>query len=178
MKRLLTVRRLIVVSFISASGCGNPATPSTPPPFDGNWAGTYRIGQCVVTGWDSCDGAGTSKSLKLALTQTGSNVSGTANLTGTPIPVTGTVVNGTLALSGHVLASSTKASDVTMDLMQWASALTNDGRMQGTMRFMISTTWRIASSPFYPVGETWTETDEAEVVTACRTADVPAMPCR
>jgi hypothetical protein len=83
--------------------------------------------------------------MDLTLTQTGSGVSGTAHLpgllAGPSIPVSGTVVNGTLTLTGHVLASSDRFATETVDVIEWGSTLDPDGRIQGTFRYKTDTTW-------------------------------------
>jgi hypothetical protein len=114
--------------------------------FDGRWAGTYLIAQCAaVSGPGICSGVGEKAPMDLTLTQTGSGVSGTAHLpgllAGPSIPVSGTVVNGTLTLTGHVLASSDRFATETVDVIEWGSTLDPDGRIQGTFRYKTDTTW-------------------------------------
>jgi hypothetical protein len=167
----------LAVAIAMSSACRNSTTPSTPT-FDGNWAGTYVVGQCTVSGWPSCSGVGENNPLNLVLTQTGSTVSGTVEFPNFSIPVTGTVVKGTLSLTGHVLKSSDRLSSETADLMQWESTLDQSGLIQGTFRYKINTTWGPGAPPYYPAFETWTSTYDAQIVRTCRTSDSTLAHCR
>jgi hypothetical protein len=175
-KKLFAIQTLVVAIAIS-SACRSSTTPSTPT-FDGSWAGTYVIGQCAVSGWSSCSGVGENNPLNLVLTQTGSTLSGTIEFPNFSMPVTGTVVSGTLNLTGHVLKSSDRLSTETADLMQWGSTLDQDGLIQGTFRYKINTTWGPGAPPFYPAFETWTSTYDAQIVRTCRTSDSALAHCR
>lgn len=175
-KKLLGVPPL-VVAIAMLSACRSSTTPSTPT-FDGNWAGTYLVGQCAVSGWQSCSGVGENNPLNLMLTQTGSTVSGTVEFPTFSMPVTGTVVNGTLSLTGHVLKSSDRLASETADLIQWGSTLDQDGLIQGTFRYKVNTTWGPGAPPYYPAFETWTSTYDAQIVRTCRTSDSTLAHCR
>ena len=175
-KKLFGIQPLVVAMAIS-SACRSSTTPSTAT-FDGTWAGTYVIEQCAVSGWPSCSGVGENNSLNLLLTQTGSTVSGTVEFPDFSIPVTGTVVNGTLSLTGHVLKTSDRLASETADLIQWGSTLDQDGLIQGTFRYKLNTTWGPGAPPYYPAFETWTSTYDAQIVRTCRTSDSTLAHCR
>ena len=108
----------------------------------GTWSGAHVITACNGTGsaQDLICGAargaykvGTSFIFSLTLTQSGNSVTGTANLAGPTGPVTGTVSNGVLTLTGTLRDSQGFTSVITA----W-STTTSGSAMSGTLGYSLT----------------------------------------
>ncbi len=97
----------ILILLISAAcgGDGGPVSPGSGTSFQGQWDGTWQRTSCTETGGAqgiACSQPpGMSGGLRLTLSQSGTEVQGTLEFAIFIVPVTGTVNQGTLSLSGQ-----------------------------------------------------------------------------
>lgn len=110
--------------------------------FSGTWSGGHTITQCNGTGsvQDLICGAtrgaykvGTNLVFSVTLTQSGNTVSGTANLGGPTGPVTGTVTNGVVTLTGTLRDNQGFTSVITA----WTTT-TSGSSMTGTVAYSLT----------------------------------------
>ena len=116
----------------SCSGGDGPTTAPTPPVpnYQGQWTGDYSITGCSGTGVFAvspafCDTfrVGTVLPLTLTLTQSGSQVTGTANFGNIVMPVSGPVASdGRLLLNGTMTLVQGSAN-LNTSLQNWGTAL-------------------------------------------------------
>ena len=115
-----------------ACGDDGPATPPTPvvPNFQGQWTGSYDITGCSGTGVFAtppafCDtfSIGSTFPLTLTLTQTGTQVTGTAQFGNFTMPVSGPIAaDGRLLLTGTgVLVQG--SITINVSLAKWATVV-------------------------------------------------------
>ncbi len=110
--------------------------------FTGTWRGGHTVTQCNGTGsaQDLICGAargaykvGTNFIFDLTLTQTGNTVAGTANLAGPSGPVTGTVTNGVLTLTGTLRDNQGFTSVITA----WSTTISGSS-MSGSLGYSLT----------------------------------------
>ena len=110
--------------------------------FTGTWRGAHTVTQCNGTGsaQDLICGAargaykvGTNFIFDLTLTQTGNTVAGTANLAGPSGPVTGTVTNGVLTLTGTLRDNQGFTSVITA----WSTTISGSS-MSGSLGYSLT----------------------------------------
>jgi hypothetical protein len=133
----------MVVNTDSTSGANSVAISGTAfPSFAGTWTGAHVSTACNGTGsaQDLICGAtrgaykvGTSLVFSVTLNQTGSQVSGTANLGGPTGPVTGTITGDTLTLSGTVRDNQ----GFTAVISSWSTRVTTSA-MTGTVGYNLT----------------------------------------
>lgn len=97
---------LMLLVSSACGGDGGPVSPGTGTSFEGRWDGTWQRTSCTdtVQGIACSQPGGTSGGLRLTLSQSGSEVQGTLEFAIFIVPVTGTVNQGTLSLSGQAQA--------------------------------------------------------------------------
>lgn len=154
---------IILVAAISAA-CGSssptaPSSPTTPTApaftFQGNWGagnaggGSYRITGCSDTGAIATQGSfcrqvsiGTSASMGLSLTQSGTVVTGTVFLGPYAVPVTGTANGTSLTLVGttpFTVAGFTQIGDLAIS--NWSTSSSPGiifDLMTGTFNYVVT----------------------------------------
>jgi hypothetical protein len=87
----------------ACGGDGGPVSPGSGTGFQGQWDGTWQRTSCTdtVQGIACSQPSGSSGGLRLTLSQSGTEVQGTLEFAIFIVPVTGTVNQGTLSLSGQ-----------------------------------------------------------------------------
>ena len=125
---------LVVATGMLVTSCGGgegPTSPTTPVPnYQGQWSGDYSITGCSGTGVFAqpptfCDTfrVGTVLPLTLTLTQSGSQVTGTANFGNITMPVSGPVASdGRLLLNGSATIVQGEAN-LNTSLQNWGTAM-------------------------------------------------------
>ena len=114
MRRHLPAQLAILVAVMTAAACGgSPTAPSNTVDFQGVWQGNWVRTSCTETGGAqgvACSQTPASGALRLTLTQTGTDVQGTAEVASFLIPASGSVNDsGALSLTGQAhLQSATE----------------------------------------------------------------------
>jgi hypothetical protein len=107
--RRLFAQLTLLSAIVAVTACGGSGSsvlgPSTAADFQGVWQGNWQRTSCTETGGAqgvACNQTPTSGSLRITLTQSGVEVSGSVEVASFFIPATGTVSSGgTLTLSGQ-----------------------------------------------------------------------------
>ena len=89
---------------LACGGDGGPVSPGSGTSFQGQWDGTWQRASCTETGGVpgvACSRVPPSGGLRVTLSQSGTEVQGTLEFAIYIVPVTGTVSQGTLSLSGQ-----------------------------------------------------------------------------
>lgn len=107
--------------------------------FSGTWQGKFAVRQCNWVGWLWCYPFEEieTHTFTLRLSQTGNEVSGTLTILPMEIPVTGTVTNGLLELTGQssrVISGGTEEARLTA----WSSRRDLAGSMSGSFAFVLA----------------------------------------
>jgi hypothetical protein len=134
MRRSLALMLVVGAAMLvtSCSGGDGPTTAPTPPVpnYQGQWTGDYSITGCSGSGVFAvppafCDTfrVGTILPLTLTLTQSGSQVTGTANFGNITMPVSGPVASdGRLLLNGSAVIVQGEAN-LNTSLQNWGTAI-------------------------------------------------------
>jgi hypothetical protein len=162
-----------IVLTTAIAACTGPTAPSTQS-FSGHWVGTYLVRQCTPAGWPSCEGVleleNHTYPLDLMLTQTGSSVSGTAQITESAVwamTASGSATQNTLTIAGSATEPLNRVSTDLVRITRWLTTRADDGTMRGTFSFHRETLWGPANMQ-HPVGELWTLSYEAELLNVAR----------
>jgi hypothetical protein len=165
------------IGLLCAALCGCGGGPAAPDDlsFTGRWTGTYIVRGCTTVGWPSCDGLERQVdhvyALDVSLTQSGSAVSGTAQVTDSnfwTIPVTGTATTNSLTVAGTFAnpVLNLLISD-TVRITGWSTTRDDSGRLHGTFVFRRESLWGPADIE-HRVGQIWTVSYNAELMDVTR----------
>ena len=126
---------VIVLSLLLVSACGgsNPLAPSpSVPNYAGNWSGSYVLSGCNQSGGmalaNFCANLGATMPYGLALTQSGSNVSGSFSLGQITFSSTGGTVSG----DGSLTLNGSTVSNGNTIIVTWALRLSGSA-LSGTL---------------------------------------------
>lgn len=132
--RALLLIGIIVGPLLSACGDGGPTSPGSGASFQGVWTGTWiRTGCSDTTGGAACNATPTSGALRLTLTQAGTEVQGSVEITSFVVSGTGTVDGGVLTLTGQ---AHQPALNLTATLSNW-STTRSGSTMSGGFTLML-----------------------------------------
>jgi hypothetical protein len=137
MPRTCFVRFIPVILTLLCFACGGdggPVSPGSETSFQGQWDGTWQRTSCTETGGAqgiACSQTPTSGGLRVTLSQSGTEVQGTLEFAIFIVPVTGTVNQGTLSLSGQA-HSQTATGRITA----WSTTRSGN-TMSGSFTFSI-----------------------------------------
>jgi hypothetical protein len=121
----------VVLTLLLSSACGGdggPVSPGSGTGFQGQWDGTWQRTSCT----GSCGLVPASAGLRVTLSQSGSEVQGTLEFAVFLVPVTGTVNNGTLSLSGQA-----HQQQATGRITSWSTTRSGNS-MNGSFTFSIT----------------------------------------
>jgi len=127
----------VMLTLLLSSACGGdggPVSPGSGTSFQGQWDGTWQRTSCTETGGVpgvACGLVPVSGGLRVTLSQSGSEVQGTLEFAAFVVPVTGTVNNGTLSLSGQ-----THQQAATGRITSWSTTRSGN-TMNGGFTFVI-----------------------------------------
>ena len=111
--------------------------------FSGKWTGNFPGNNCVAQGWTHCYPFwdDTTYGLTLELAQAGSTVSGAVKMSGTSIPVSGTVAGDIVTFAG---TASPASSGVTTTYRVETDGVQLDkvGRLTGSLRLVATWEWK------------------------------------
>jgi hypothetical protein len=111
----------LALTLVAAACGGGPTSPEEEGSgaFSGTWQGNWQRTSCIETGGAvgvACSQTPTSGALRLIFTQSGSSVSGNAEVASFVIPGSGSVNNGTLNFSG-----SAHLQNATETISNWST---------------------------------------------------------
>ena len=146
---------LCVVVSLTTAACGSDSDPVTPTPVvptvQGTWAGDYTVSGCndaTATGF--CQGfaqVGAVLPVRIVVTQSGQQLTGTVELGQFTIPVTGTVDTAARITLNGSAASTISGQAATVTLGNWNTVVAGSN-MTGGWRLTFSFTAFPGAAPF------------------------------